>query len=369
VNLPNTKILIVDDDPFVRMMLKDILEASGYTVICAVSGAHALEKYAHDPDTDMIVSDMNMAGMNGLEFIRKLREKDQDVPIIILTVNTEISVALEAIRSGANDYLIKDENIQDIILISIQKNLEKHRLEQQNRKLLQELARKNRELERLSLLDGLTGIPNRRWFDKVFSREWLRAARKSEAVSLIMIDIDYFKLYNDTYGHPAGDECLRKMAKTMEQTLRRPGDFLARYGGEEFAAVLPNTNAGNAVSVARKMHTCISQLRIPHSRSDISENVTVSIGISSLIPQHSKSSSSYLISLADKALYLAKKKGRSRTEVILSAPLDCQTESLAVTSPDLTSCSQTLFTDSCTDSFTFESMSLGISLPRSQNPE
>ena len=362
MTLPITRILIVDDDPFVRMMLREILESQGYIVICAVSGAHALETYAHHPDTDLIISDMNMAGMNGLDFIRKLREKDQEIPVIILTVNTEISTALEAIRSGANDYLIKDENIQDIILISIQRNLEKHRLEQQNRKLLQELARKNRELERLSLLDGLTGIPNRRWFDKVFSREWLRSARKSEPVALMMIDIDYFKRYNDTYGHPAGDECLRKMAKTMEQTLRRPGDFLARYGGEEFAAVLPNTNAENAVSVARKMHTCISQLQIVHSSSDTSGCVTVSIGISSVIPLHGTSASSCLIALADKALYLAKEKGRSRTEVILP---ECQTESLTVTSPDPLPHSQTFRADS----FPFKSETLGITFTHCQNPE
>lgn len=171
----NARILVVDDDPFVRMMLGEILASEGYTVRCAVSGADALEKYAHHPDTDLIISDMNMAGMNGLEFIRKLREQNQDVPVIILTVNTEISIALETIRSGANDYLLKDENIQDTIVVSIEKNLEKYRLEQQNRKLIEELARKNRELERLSLLDALTDIPNRRWFDKVFSQEWLRA--------------------------------------------------------------------------------------------------------------------------------------------------------------------------------------------------
>ncbi|MEZ4524392.1 MAG: diguanylate cyclase [Desulfobacterales bacterium] len=314
------QLLVVDDDPFVRMMLGEILSDVGYTVRCAVNGADALEKYAQHPDTELILSDMNMAGMNGLEFIRKLREKDPDVPLIILTVNTEISIALEAIRSGANDYLLKDENIQDVILISIEKNLEKNRLEMQNRRLIRELARKNRELEKLSLLDGLTDIPNRRWFDRIFTQEWLRAARKAGPITLIMIDIDYFKNYNDTYGHQAGDECLRKVAKSLERALKRSGDFLARYGGEEFAAILPNTEARNALPVAEKMHRNISDLNIPHSTSDAAERISVSMGIGSAMPAERRSDASLLISLADEALYRAKEKGRNRTEIMQMAP-------------------------------------------------
>ncbi len=319
--------MIVDDDPFVRMMLGEILESEGYLVRSAVSGSDALEKYAHHPDTDLIISDMNMAGMNGLEFIRRLRAHNQDVPVIILTVNTEISIALEAIRTGANDYLLKDENIQDIILISIEKNLEKHRLEHQNQKLIEELARKNRELERLSLLDGLTDIPNRRYFDKVFSQEWLRAARKSKSISLLMIDIDYFKRYNDTYGHPAGDECLRNVANALSQSLKRPGDFVARYGGEEFAAILPNTDARNALPVAEKMHSSISELKIPHCDSDAADRISVSIGLGSAMPADIRSDPSLLISLADEALYRAKEKGRNRTETMQKNP-NCHKNSM-----------------------------------------
>ncbi len=316
MNPGKAQLLVVDDDPFVRMMLGEILSDMGYTVRCAVNGADALEKYSQHPDTELILSDMNMAGMNGLEFIRKLRKQNQEVPLIILTVNTEISIALEAIRSGANDYLLKDENIQDVILISIEKNLQKHRLEQQNKRLIEELARKNRELEKLSLLDGLTDIPNRRWFDKVFTQEWLRAARKAGAISLMMIDIDCFKNYNDTYGHQAGDECLRKVAKSLGRALKRSGDFVARYGGEEFAAILPNTEAKNALQVAEKMHRNISDLKIPHRASDAGEQISVSIGIGSAIPAERRLEASSLISLADEALYRAKGKGRNRTEVM-----------------------------------------------------
>lgn len=142
-----TKILIVDDDPFVRIMLGEILESGNYIVETAQNGQDALQKYSTLDDIDLIISDMNMAVMDGLEFIKELRRFDNDVPIVILTVNDEISVALEAIRSGATDYLIKDENIQDTILVSVAKVLEKHILKQQNRQLLQDLAEKNNELK------------------------------------------------------------------------------------------------------------------------------------------------------------------------------------------------------------------------------
>ncbi|MCP4352396.1 MAG: hybrid sensor histidine kinase/response regulator [Desulfobacterales bacterium] len=142
------KILVVDDDPFVRAMLGDILESDGYLIETAKNGKDALEKYFEIQDISLIISDMNMPEMNGLEFIQELRKTDRQIPIIILTVNTEINIALEAIRSGASDYLLKDENIQDTILISVEKALEKHRLKKQNIQLMQNLLQKNKELQK-----------------------------------------------------------------------------------------------------------------------------------------------------------------------------------------------------------------------------
>ncbi len=306
------RILLVDDDPFVRMMLKEILEFGGYSVEVAVSGPDALEKFSLYPETALIISDMNMAEMNGIEFIREFRKQNRDIPIIILTVNTEITVALKAIRCGANDYLLKDDNIQDTLLISIEKNLEKSRLEKQNRKLLEELARKNRELERLSLLDGLTDVPNRRYFDKVIFQECLRAARESKPVSMLMIDIDFFKNYNDSCGHPAGDDCLRKVAKSLEYTLSRPGDFLARFGGEEFAAILPDTDSRGALLLAEKMLAGIRELKIAHPSSAVSGFVSISLGIGSIPPAAGlRADPARLIAMADQALYRAKSSGRN----------------------------------------------------------
>jgi diguanylate cyclase (GGDEF)-like protein len=332
------KILVVDDDPFVRIFLNELLESGGYETVCASNGMDALNLFMENP-ADLIISDMNMAVMNGLEFVRKLRETESDVPVIILTVNTEIRVALEAIRSGANDYLLKDDNIHETIFLSIEKTLEKYRLQEENFKLLKELTRKNQELEKLSFLDGLTDIPNRRYFDKVIAEEWLRAARKSKPVSLIMIDIDYFKKYNDTYGHQEGDKCLQKVAKSLESALNRPGDFVARYGGEEFAALLPDTDMEGAVAVADRMRAGIELLNILHSSSDAADHVSLSMGIGTVALADRRISHSVLISLADQSLYEAKSEGRNRIKILRQgqgSTLRCTIESIKdILSPNL----------------------------------
>lgn len=184
------RILIIDDDPFVKTLLGTILEDDGYEVETADNGIDALERCSREP-ASLIISDMNMPFMNGLEFVRELRRKNTEVPVIILTVNNEISLALETIKSGANDYLLKDENIQDTILLSVKKVLQMVQLERRNHELIRELERKNKELERLSFSDGLTGIPNRRYFDENVRQEWGRAVRERLSISIVMIDIDF----------------------------------------------------------------------------------------------------------------------------------------------------------------------------------
>ncbi|MGE0084610.1 MAG: diguanylate cyclase [Desulfococcaceae bacterium] len=309
------KILVVDDEPFVRDMLESILRSAEMPVEVetADNGGEALDRYRQHPDTDLIISDINMPVMNGLELIRNLRNISQDVPIIILTGNSEVKTAIKALNSGASDYLLKDENIDDTIPVSVKRVMEKYGLERQNRQLLKELARKNRELERLSLLDGLTDIPNRRWFDKVMEQEWCRAIRENIPLSLIMADIDYFKYYNDSYGHQAGDSCLREVARVLNTSLQRPGDFAARYGGEEFAVILPDTDENGARKVAEIILKRTACRNIPHRASEIAGHITLSLGFSTACPER-KSSLSLLIGNADRALYRAKAEGRNRVE-------------------------------------------------------
>jgi diguanylate cyclase (GGDEF)-like protein/PAS domain S-box-containing protein len=173
------------------------------------------------------------------------------------------------------------------------------------------LRQMNQELKRLASLDGLTHVANRRRFDEFMSREWRRMRREHSSISLILCDIDYFKLYNDTFGHQAGDDCLRSVARVIRQSVNRPTDLAARYGGEEFAVVLSNTSVEGAFHVAEAIRAQVLDLRIPHSRSDASACLTISCGVSSMAPFDGGSPEA-LIALADEGLYRAKKQGRNR---------------------------------------------------------
>jgi len=314
-NIPKLKILLVEDDPFAKHMLAHILESAGYIVIAAPNGLAALNLFYQDPQIDLIISDMNMPEMNGQEMIREIRQRESDIPIIVLTSNREITTAIETIYSGADDYLLKDENIQETFLHSIQKVWDRHCLEKEKQQLMADLERKNRELERLSFLDGLTEVANRRYFDMVIRQEWRRSIREKKPLSLLMVDIDYFKFFNDTYGHQAGDRCLKQVAGAIDDSLLRPGDFIARYGGEEFVGVLPNSDMAGAIAVARKMHDKIAALALTHEASDASDHVTVSIGIATTLADK-KTSLQDLIKLADNALYKAKKNGRNQSQTM-----------------------------------------------------
>jgi len=189
-------------------------------------------------------------------------------------------------------------------------------LDQKVRELLevrQRLEEANQRLEALSSLDGLTGIPNRRRFDEFIDLEWRRATREAESLSLIMIDIDFFKAFNDHYGHPDGDQCLKQVAKTLDASLKRPTDMVARYGGDEFVAVLPGTGKQGAVFMAEDMRKRVEALVIPHDGSPVADRVTVSLGAATIIPP-GDFSPVVLMEVADRALYEVKKNGRNRTK-------------------------------------------------------
>ncbi|GET35891.1 diguanylate cyclase with PAS/PAC and GAF sensors [Microseira wollei NIES-4236] len=181
----------------------------------------------------------------------------------------------------------------------------------QQSELYQQLQTANLELQRQASLDGLTQLANRRRFDEYLNIEWLRHKREQLPLSLILFDADYFKLYNDTYGHLAGDDCLRQMAVAIAAVGRRPADLVARYGGEEFAVVLPNTDSTGAMHIASTIRQAVRQLAIPHSKSSVSDRVTVSLGVASVVPTKTLSSQD-LLNAAERALYTAKQQGRDR---------------------------------------------------------
>jgi diguanylate cyclase (GGDEF)-like protein/PAS domain S-box-containing protein len=181
-------------------------------------------------------------------------------------------------------------------------------------KVEEDLKKANQELQRLVNLDGLTQIANRRCFDERILYEWQRLHREQQPLSLLMFDVDYFKRYNDHYGHQLGDQCLIKIAQTVDQLVYRPADLVARYGGEEFIVILPNTNLEGAITVAKNLHEAIATLQIPHNGSDVSDVVTISMGIASDIPNLERSPY-VLINQADQALYYAKQQGRNQSVI------------------------------------------------------
>ena len=173
------------------------------------------------------------------------------------------------------------------------------------------LQKANQELERLTFLDSLTQVANRRRFDDYLHQQWQHSRQENASLSIILCDIDYFKIYNDTYGHQNGDSCLRQVALAIAHTLKRPSDLVARYGGEEFAIILPNTDPQKAVEIAKRIRLNVNSLKISHAHSSVSDYITLSLGVFSMVPTQ-EGSPDLLVALADKALYEAKEQGRDR---------------------------------------------------------
>jgi diguanylate cyclase (GGDEF)-like protein len=300
-----SKIMVVDDDPIVRDMLRAIIEPHNYIVTTKSDGNAALEEIMKKPDFDLIISDMNMPRVTGLELLNELKKQKYEIPLIFLTVNEKVLVAIEALKNGAEDYIIKDENIAETIMPAIRQTLEKNILRKHNKQLILDLERKTMEMEMLAMLDGLTGIPNRRYLDDVIVRSWKDCIRAKTPFGLAMIDIDFFKLYNDTYGHPAGDKCLISVAKALNDSLMRPSDLVARYGGEEFLVVLPDTDLKGVMMIAERLREKVAAIGIPHSASTVKEHVTISVGAGSVMPSVEMDLHDFIADI-DKALYLAK---------------------------------------------------------------
>jgi len=296
-NEKQAKVLIVDDEKINLDVLVGLLKPY-YRTVAAKSGEQAFKRLEIPPLPDLILLDIMMPGMDGYEVCRKLKENNitRDIPVIFITGKNDEKDEAKGFQAGAVDYITKPFSPL-IALARVKTHIE--------------LKRRGDMLERLAGLDGLTGIPNRRQFDQFLAAEWKRSVRYNHTISLIIMDIDYFKLFNDHYGHAEGDECLKKVAKVISQTMIRSTDLSARYGGEEFACVLPETNYDGAITTANRIIKSIQKLGIPHKKSHVADYVTVSIGVASISPQH-KEKALNLIEMADKALYQAKENGRNQ---------------------------------------------------------
>ncbi|MBT3414330.1 MAG: diguanylate cyclase [Nitrospina sp.] len=316
-------VLLIDDEEAILAGISYVLEKNGYRVVTANGGEQGLEVFKKE-NLQMVITDLVMDGIGGLEVLKQVKEIEPETMVVIMTGHGEMDSSIEALRLGASDYLLKPCKEEEL-LFRVTRCFEKLQMlndaKKTNEKLKksvikhQELEKSlrasNKQLELLSTLDGLTGIANRRTFEKFLEREWKSSMRHTQPATAIMMDIDFFKLYNDTYGHQAGDDCLKKVARTIEKSLRRPGDLVARYGGEEFVAILSDTPKKGAFGLAEKVRASVEALKIPHQASPVNKFVTISLGVASRVPERGDASS-ILISEADQSLYKAKQEGRNR---------------------------------------------------------
>ena len=309
---PKSNILIVDDSLDNIELLATILVNSGYNVLTSDSGALAIET-ARNNVPDLILLDISMPEIDGLKVCQILKKNDstKNVPVIFLSALKEIEIKTQAFDSGGDDYITKPFHFKEV-LIRVKNQIEKSRLhlELEQKNII--LERKNSQLSKLATVDSLTQIANRHCFDEFLKREWYRGIRDRFPLSLIFADVDYFKLYNDRFGHYQGDICLQNVARAISKTVNRPADLVARYGGEEFAIILPQTSANNALYVAEKIRLEVKKLGLPHPESSITDIVSLSLGVSSIVPS-SQYKIEQLFVIADKALYRAKMQGRDRS--------------------------------------------------------
>ncbi len=266
----------------------------------------------------VILQDLVMPSVAGLDLVRQYRADPHtaNIPVIVLSTKEEATVKRDAFRFGANDYLVKlPDTIELIARIRYHSNAYLTQLQRDEayralRKSQRELMDTNLQLQRLTNIDGLTGLSSRRYFNEYIETQWHTALRGQYPISMLMIDIDHFKQYNDHYGHLAGDEVLRNVAEALRQSCRRASDVVARFGGEEFVVALPFTGQDELAQLAQSFPPIIEALHLPHAASPVSPWVTISVGGASAVPLRQKFS--MLIEAADKALYEAKRSGRNR---------------------------------------------------------
>lgn len=296
------RILIVDDDPLTVRILCRMLAGCGELSV-AKDGVDALKRIAESAP-DLILCDGEMPGMSGGALCRCLQADPtlSEIPLIFVTSHRDPEFEVRCFEQGAVDFVPKPVNAA-VLLARVRTHLRLRKL--------------NAELRELARVDALTGVATRRVFDETLAHEWLRAVRTATPLSLLLLDVDHFKLFNDHYGHPAGDGCLRSVAQAVRAVARRGTDLVARYGGEEFGFLLPMTPMIGARTVAERILQQIAATAIPHDRSPVAPTVTVSIGLCTFDPAASAGlpetsvRPDHLLRIADQALYQAKRGGRN----------------------------------------------------------
>lgn len=310
------KALLIEDSLTSAALICQQLSSIGIEPLLAHDGEEGIELFKqHRPA--LVLLDVILPGMDGFETAKRIRQLEQHgewTPIIFLSGRTGDADLQRGIEVGGDDYLFKP--ISGIVLAAKVRAMQ--RISQMRYSLVvltRRLDEANRELQRLSAIDGLTGIANRRQFDETLLREWRRAQRKKLSIGLLVCDVDFFKHYNDHFGHQGGDECLRQIASGLREQVKRPTDLVARYGGEEFGIVLPDTDINGAQRVAETLRAAIEALQLVHAPSAGQPYVTLSLGLAVVVPPLDLASPDRLLEAADAALYEAKRQGRNRCVV------------------------------------------------------
>lgn len=329
-------VLLVDDQAMVAEGIRRMLADEHEIDFFYCSDPREAIGQAIEHKATIILQDLVMPDIDGMMLVRFYRANPhtRDIPVVVLSTKEEPAIKSEAFANGANDYIVKlPDKVELVARIrahsrSYLAQLERDTAYQALRDMQQQLEHSNaqleesnRELQRLSSLDGLTGIANRRQFDKTLDLEWQRALRNCSDLSLVMIDIDYFKRFNDSYGHQAGDDALKAVALALHRIVHRPSDLVSRYGGEEFAVILPETDATGTLRVAEKMRAAVQRLDLRHMSSPVADKISISIGIATLSACGNVNPDT-LLAAADDALYRAKHSGRNRIEIADLASID-----------------------------------------------
>lgn len=290
------KLLVVDDQPINIQVMHQVFGAD-CQVFMATNGEQALAICQANPP-DLVLLDVVMPGMDGFMVCTQLKANPstRNIPVIFVTAHSDAAQETHGLSVGAVDFISKPVN-PAVVRARVKTHLT--------------LKFQSDLLRNLVFLDGLSGVFNRRYFDQQMGVEWGRAQRNGTPLSIIMVDVDHFKLFNDRYGHQAGDDCLRQIAQALKSGLRRPADLVARYGGEEFACILPDTGFDDAMAIAQDMERKVRARKIPHALSPFDGVVTASLGLATRTVQGGGDAVA-LVGLADAQLYQAKQTGRGR---------------------------------------------------------
>lgn len=326
VNIPDDSaamVLLVDDQAMIGEAVRRALASEPSIDFHFCSEPSQAIELALQIRPTVILQDLVMPDTDGLELVRQYRAHPatRDIPIIVLSTKEEAQVKSAAFAAGANDYLVKLPDAIELVarvryhsrsFLALQQRDEAYRALRESQ---QKLLETNLVLQRLMNSDGLTGLSNRRHFDEYLEMEWRRALREQSQLSLLLLDVDHFKAYNDTFGHVAGDEALRRVAAALRDSCSRSSDLPARYGGEEFAIILPGTSPGGARLLAEKLRLTVQGMGIAHEVPQPGSTLTVSLGVATLTPLQGQGCLS-LIELADRGLYNAKHGGRNQVGVV-----------------------------------------------------